>query len=199
MSVPDTRMPSPRGARAHPLRPALLPASLLVTGIVVGGIPGIIAAFLAGLLGLDRVLERLIGPAGAAEAERRFDRLARERRRSHDGELAHLPEDVGWVAVAERHRLGVLAIEIASIRGTVDRHKAVAFDAEFRPPAYSRQRWVLMCRRAAQGGGLPPISVYRVAREHFVRDGHHRVSVARALGVTDIDAEVVELRRPRRI
>ena len=31
---------------------------------------------------------------------------------------------------------------------------------------------------------MPPISVYRVGDLHFVRDGHHRVSVARAQGRT---------------
>jgi hypothetical protein len=35
---------------------------------------------------------------------------------------------------------------------------------------------------------MPPISVYRVGDLHFVRDGHHRVSVARALGAATIDA-----------
>ena len=39
---------------------------------------------------------------------------------------------------------------------------------------------------------MPPISVYRIGEVYFVRDGHHRVSVARALGRTDIDAYVVE-------
>jgi hypothetical protein len=40
---------------------------------------------------------------------------------------------------------------------------------------------------------MPPISVYRVGDRHFVRDGHHRVSVARALGAEAIEAHVVEL------
>ena len=48
------------------------------------------------------------------------------------------------------------------------------------------------CARAGSGSAtamrrgepLPPISVYRVGEVHFVRDGHHRVSVARALGPT---------------
>jgi ParB-like chromosome segregation protein Spo0J len=43
------------------------------------------------------------------------------------------------------------------------------------------------------GVGLPPISVYRFEGRHYVRDGHHRVSVARALGAADIDADVTEL------
>src|ERR671936_1330840 len=43
------------------------------------------------------------------------------------------------------------------------------------------------------GRGMPPISVYRVGDLHFVRDGHHRVSVALALGNTVIEAHVTEV------
>jgi len=41
---------------------------------------------------------------------------------------------------------------------------------------------------------MPPISLYRIGEVHFVRDGHHRVSVARALGRTEIEAYVIEVR-----
>jgi hypothetical protein len=41
--------------------------------------------------------------------------------------------------------------------------------------------------------------VYRVGAEHVVRDGHHRVAVARDRGQATIDADVVELRRPVRV
>jgi hypothetical protein len=41
---------------------------------------------------------------------------------------------------------------------------------------------------------MPPISVYRIGDMHFVRDGHHRVSVARALGLSHIDAYVTDVR-----
>jgi ParB-like chromosome segregation protein Spo0J len=44
-----------------------------------------------------------------------------------------------------------------------------------------------------RGAALPPISVYRLGERHFVRDGHHRVSVARSLGMAAIDAEVTDL------
>ena len=80
-----------------------------------------------------------------------------------------------------------------SIVGTVDAHKAEAFDGEFRPPPYGRARWAQMFHAVQGGTALPPISVYRVGVSHYVRDGHHRVSVARALEATDIDAEVTEL------
>ena len=46
-----------------------------------------------------------------------------------------------------------------------------------------------------RGAPIPPISVYRVGDRHFVDDGHHRVSVARSLGMAAIDAEVTEIRR----
>ncbi len=45
----------------------------------------------------------------------------------------------------------------------------------------------------SRGTELPPISVYRVGEQHFVRDGHHRVSVAHALGESLIEADVVVL------
>lgn len=41
---------------------------------------------------------------------------------------------------------------------------------------------------------MPPIDVYRIGEMHFVQDGHHRVSVARALGDTHIEAHVKEVR-----
>jgi hypothetical protein len=41
---------------------------------------------------------------------------------------------------------------------------------------------------------MPPIDVYRIGTMHFVRDGHHRVSIALATGQTTIDAYVTEIR-----
>jgi hypothetical protein len=41
-----------------------------------------------------------------------------------------------------------------------------------------------------RGEAMPPVDLMRVGELHFVRDGHHRVSVARALGHNDIDAYV---------
>jgi hypothetical protein len=181
-------------------QPRLVLAAALIPGaVVVGGPAGIIAAFAAVLLVIDRGLERMTGHSGlhTSAAEHDFARLRRERRRAArrgDADLTYLPLDSGWAALAQRRPLGVGTIPAASIVGTVDEHKAEAFDSSFRPPEWSRGRWTLMARAMRGGATLPPISVYRVAGEHYVRDGHHRVSVARALGVDSIEAEVVELR-----
>jgi hypothetical protein len=40
---------------------------------------------------------------------------------------------------------------------------------------------------------MPPIRVKRVGDMHFVVDGHHRVSAARALGLDTLDARVTEV------
>lgn len=191
------------------LRPFLLPALLAGAAVGVGGTPAILLGFLALLLVLDHALDRALGPGGwdLAEAQQTFDRLARRRshaeleRRLHhathgDGALVYLGLDSGPAAMAQRHPLGVQTIAIASVVGTVDLHKSVAFDDCFRPPSWSRRRWTQMYCAAQRGAQLPPIAVYRLGDEHFVRDGHHRVSVARAAGAKAIEADVVELVPP---
>jgi hypothetical protein len=41
-----------------------------------------------------------------------------------------------------------------------------------------------------EGRPLPPVELIQVGDSYFVRDGHHRISVARAFGQTAIDAQV---------
>ena len=40
---------------------------------------------------------------------------------------------------------------------------------------------------------MPPVSLFKVGELYFVRDGHHRVSVAKSQGRDDIDAYVTEV------
>jgi len=93
--------------------------------------------------------------------------------------------------VAERD-LAVQTIAIESIVGSVSRHKE--FDRAFRPTsARVRTRFEQIANAQRRGVSMPPIDVYRVGELHFVRDGHHRVAVARAQGRDEIDAHVVEV------
>jgi hypothetical protein len=89
-------------------------------------------------------------------------------------------------------RLGQQVIPLDSIVGTVDRKRE--FDRQFRPTTGRvRGRWERVAAAVRRGESLPPIDVYRIGELHFVRDGHHRVSVARTLGWKDIDAYVTEV------
>ena len=93
--------------------------------------------------------------------------------------------------VGERD-LGVQTIPVESIVGTVDRRKE--FDREFRPTsARVRTRFERIANAQRRGESMPPIDVYRVGVLHFVRDGHHRVAVARAHSRDAIDAHVVQV------
>jgi hypothetical protein len=108
------------------------------------------------------------------------------------GRLATLEQALG-AAPARRRSAGLRAVPLDSIVGTAEAAKARTFDASFRPPPTSRRRWEGLWLATRRGSQLPPISVYRLGECHYVDDGHHRVSVARALGMAAIDAEVTEL------
>jgi hypothetical protein len=90
------------------------------------------------------------------------------------------------------HDRGLQLIPLDQIVGSVD--KVRDFDRRFRPTSdRSRQRWERLAEKSRMGEYLPPIDVYQLGNLYFVRDGHHRVSVARAQGATDIDAHVVQI------
>ena len=62
--------------------------------------------------------------------------------------------------------------------------------------AVSRERWKRIDRAFRLGHELPPVILYKLGNLYFVKDGHHRVSVARFHGAEWIDAEVTEFRLP---
>jgi hypothetical protein len=177
-------------------------AALAVVALVAGGLLGVLLAFFALVLVVDAVLPM---PGHTwSEADDRFSRLVRQRRRARlrrrlrrlrPDDLDVLDDGAGWAAVAERRALGVEPISLDSIGGTVESMKARSFDGHFRPDRSSSEHWKRLWMAQARGAALPPISVYRVDGSHVVRDGHHRVSVARDHGMSTIDAEIVELLR----
>jgi hypothetical protein len=94
--------------------------------------------------------------------------------------------------VGERER-GLRTIPLDAVVGTVDRDRG-PFDRSFRPRSSDpRQRWVRLAASLQRGEAMEPISAYQVGDAYFVRDGHHRVSVARAAGLTTIQAIVTEV------
>ena len=93
--------------------------------------------------------------------------------------------------VSERS-IGAKVVPLDEIVGTVDRTRE--YDRNFRPTSGRvRSRWEGIAAAMRRGESLPPVDLLRIGEIYFVRDGHHRVSVARALGRTDIDAFVTEV------
>jgi hypothetical protein len=80
---------------------------------------------------------------------------------------------------------------VHQIIGSMDRFED--FDRTFLPRRKNTQgRWTNIDRAFYEDVRLPPIQLYKVGDIYFVKDGNHRVSVARERGVEFIDAEVIE-------
>jgi hypothetical protein len=133
------------------------------------------------------------------DAQSAFDReRRRNRRRRAVAWLLRRPAGARLASLdgtpaGRRRGLGIRTVPLDSIVGTVEPHKARAFGPCFGPPAASRRRWESLWLAERRGAPVPPISVYKVGDAHYVDDGHHRVSVAHALGKATVDAEVIEL------
>ena len=88
------------------------------------------------------------------------------------------------------HSVAIQAVPLAAVRGSEGRCND--FDAGFCPrQEHSRDRWVGVATARLQGVMLPRVLLIQVGEDYYVRDGHHRISVARALGEAYIDAEVI--------
>src|SRR3954447_15096978 len=131
-----------------------------------------------------------------ARARRRgnVQRIVAFLRREPDDVNLILPFDevVRALGMIGRRSLGTQVIELDSVVGTVDRLRS--FDRSFNPASPEvRARWQSIAEARRRGEAMPPIDVYRIGEAHFVRDGHHRVSVALAQGDDVIEASVIEI------
>jgi hypothetical protein len=134
----------------------------------------------------------------AAEAAHAFDKAVRARRRAsimrrflrRCTECARLMvvDMDGVRRSGARH--GVRDIALDAIVGSLEPHRAAQFDSEFRPSPRTRRRWLSVWLAEHRGATLPPISVASIGDAYAIRDGHHRVSVARARGALTITAIV---------
>jgi hypothetical protein len=145
----------------------------------------------------------------AADAERDFRRLRRQRRWSGLASKLRLTAGtctqlmsfadvtVGLGATVQYDK-GLQTVELDTIVGSVG--KVGDFDCGFRPGRrVNERRWLGIARALRSGASLPPVTLYRVAGRHFVQDGHHRVSASRAVGRRSVDAFVVEVLTARTV
>ncbi|AEF82606.1 transcriptional regulator [Leadbettera azotonutricia] len=87
---------------------------------------------------------------------------------------------------------GMQQVPIKLIVGSEGRYRD--FNKYFLPRSeFLRARWERVDRAQIRDVPLPAIELYEIGGAYFVRDGNHRVSVARAQGVEEIDAEVISL------
>lgn len=87
--------------------------------------------------------------------------------------------------------LGLRIVPVEDIVGSVNRWRD--FDARFRIKNKSTiYRYRKIKQAVEQGEIMPPVILYKVREKYYVVDGNHRVSVAKEVGQTYIDAEVIE-------
>jgi hypothetical protein len=119
--------------------------------------------------------------------------LATGRQRAFWARLTRRPTQLRRLEVSEAgcngHYAGVGEVELNLIRGSEGRSSG--FDDQFYPVSETvRQRWQRVAAALESGIRLQPVVLIRVGQEYYVRDGHHRISVSRALGLATITAEV---------
>ena len=111
---------------------------------------------------------------------------------THDDRLLSFDEAKDALTRWTQGYLGMRTVEVEKITGSVGRYRD--FDGDFLPLKKGMvARWGRIDRAYHRGDELPAVSLYKVGDRYFVRDGNHRVSVARYHGVVAIDAEVVEI------
>ena len=87
--------------------------------------------------------------------------------------------------------VGHQMVMLHHIVGSVGRYRE--FNRDFLPrPVVMQDRWVAVDVTMNSLQGVPPVDLYKIGEAYFAIDGNHRVSVARANGNKDIEANVIE-------
>jgi hypothetical protein len=95
----------------------------------------------------------------------------------------------GGQTVRNQRHLGSKLVRIADIQASEDR--SGDFDRNFHPlETHTKSRWLSIAVARLNGQAMPAVELIKVGDAYAVRDGHHRISVARALGEDYIDAHV---------
>ncbi|RME98347.1 MAG: hypothetical protein D6768_17540 [Chloroflexi bacterium] len=114
--------------------------------------------------------------------------------RGHNMHLLSFGEVVEKLRLKQSIYLGLQDIPVKNIVGSTGRYED--FTRTFLPRTgdkRAKERWRNIYTLAVTGKGFPPIDVYKIDQVYFVKDGNHRVSVARDLGWETIQAYVTEL------
>ena len=112
------------------------------------------------------------------------------RRRS--ARLRSFDEVIAGAQISNSHSAGTRPVPIQKIRGSLG--KTGEFDDQFHPKREEdRTRWLSVAIARLSGRDLPAVDLIELDGFYYVRDGHHRISVAQALGQQYIDAEITRM------
>jgi len=98
--------------------------------------------------------------------------------------------DIPMKNISSQHYSGIKAVKLDQICGTSGR--VSDFDSNLNPLSdHIRDRWMSIAMVRFNNEPLPAVKLIQVGNCYYIRDGHHRISVARTLGEYAIDAEVI--------
>jgi hypothetical protein len=107
-------------------------------------------------------------------------------------QLLNLKEVKALLRTKGEYYKGMQTVPIDAIVGSEGRYRD--FNQAFLPKhEYLRERWERIDKARLRDEILPPIKLYQIGEVYFVRDGNHRVSVAKSQGQKSIDAEVTAI------
>lgn len=115
--------------------------------------------------------------------------------RGKDTKLASFEEVAKRLKVRQQVAKRMEFVPVEKIVGSVGRYQD--FTREFLPrSSVNIERWTKLDAALNALETLPPVELYKIGDVYFVKDGNHRVSVARANGLDSVEAHVVELESP---
>ena len=142
----------------------------------------------------------MVSPYIQSKADEDFSKA---RNKALFNDISHLlnPEEATLISFSDIRKLlkpegevykGMMPVPVNLIVGSEGRYKD--FDNHFFPKSnHLKERWENIDIAHYQDIALPPITVYEVGGLYFVRDGNHRVSVAKSKGFEMIDADVISI------
>ncbi|MBN2549972.1 MAG: hypothetical protein JXB15_12490 [Anaerolineales bacterium] len=112
-----------------------------------------------------------------------------------DTQLLPFDEIRKRLPIRGQHYIGFRQVPIDKICGSMGRYHD--FDRAFLPlQRRTRDRWISVDLAHYEAVPLPPVELYQIGDIYFVKDGNHRVSVARERGQDYVDAYVIEIDTP---
>ena len=150
-------------------------------------------------INLNNAIENQLGKANTLDSRssKIFDKVVKEPAKNIISKMFSkeakpmliLEDELNNNPTGNRHYAGSQVVAVKDIHGTINRNGD--FDYNFTPlKRNTEHRWCKVATAMLNGIDLPPVELIQVGEDYFVKDGHHRISVAHALGFAYLDAIV---------